>query len=420
MAGKVVFFNRFFHPDPSATSQMLSDLAFALADEAIEVHVVTGRLPAPGETPNIMNGVRVHAITGAISPSKNLLARAVSYLRYYLGARRAARDWLDPGDVAVAKTDPPMLATFIETAVRARGAKLVAWMQDVFPEVAAEYGIPGMRGWIGKALARARDRTLARADAVVAIGDRMAETLRERLGTPVDVIHNWADGHAIEPLDATDNPLREEWGLAGKFVVGYSGNLGRVHEFATLLDAAERLRGHPDVVFVIVGRGPRLAAVKAAAERRSLRNVRFEPLQARERLRTSLSLPDVHVCVLRRRFEGLVHPSKLYGIMAAGRPTLVVGDPDGEAARIVASTASGLFVREGDAEALASAILRLRDSPGVGNEMGINARAAFVRDYDLGHAMAAWRALLSRLGISSAKTQCERPSGPSGPSIASA
>src|SRR6185437_15838913 len=145
----------------------------------------------------------------------------------------------------------------------------------------AEYGIPGMRGWIGKALARARDRTLARADAVVAIGDRMAETLRERLGTPVDVIHNWADGRAIEPLDAADNPLREEWGLAGKFVVGYSGNLGRVHEFATLLDAAERLRAHPDVVFVIVGRGPRLAAVKAAAERRSLHNVRFEPLQAR-------------------------------------------------------------------------------------------------------------------------------------------
>jgi len=410
---KIVFFNRYFHPDPSATSQMLSDLVFALAAEGIEVHVVTGRLPTPADKPDIVNGVRVHAIAGAISPSANLVSRAASYLRYYMGARRAARDWLDRGDVAVAKTDPPMLATFIETAVRARGAKLVAWMQDVFPEVAAEYGIPGMRGWIGEALARMRDRTLARADAIVAIGDRMARTLRERLGTgiSVNVIHNWADGRAIEPLDAADNPLRREWGLEGKFVVGYSGNLGRVHEFGTLLEAAERLRGHADVFFVIVGRGPQLAAVKAMAERRGLDNIRFEPLQARERLRMSLSLPDVHVCILRRGFEGLVHPSKLYGIMAAGRPTLVVGDPDGEAARIVASSVSGFSVREGDAQGLASAILRLRNSPQLRNELGANARAIFMHDYDMRHAIAAWRTLLSYVGFSTLKSEHDQRSG---------
>ena len=411
MAGKVVFFNRFFYPDASGTSQMLSDLAFALAAEGIEVHVVTGRLPLPQETPSQAAGVRIHGIAGAISPRKNLLSRAASYARYYLGARRAARELLHGGDVAVAKTDPPMLATFIEGPVRARGAKLVAWMQDVFPEVASEYGIPGMRGWVGDTLARARDRTLARADAVVAIGDRMAERLHERLeaGKRVDVIHNWADGRSIQPLDAARNPLRAQWNLSGKFVVGYSGNLGRVHEFTTLLDAAERLRSEPDIVLMIVGRGPRLASVRAATERRKLQNIRFAPLQSRERLGLTLSLPDVHLCILRPRFEGLVHPSKLYGIMAAGRPTLVVGDPGGEAARIVTSCSAGLCMREGDADGLASAILRLRDSRELRDAMGLSAREAFMRVYDLQLGMASWCRLFSRMGIAVETEQSHPP-----------
>jgi glycosyltransferase involved in cell wall biosynthesis len=209
------------------------------------------------------------------------------------------------------------------------------------------------------------------------------------------VIHNWANGRAIAPMNAAGSPLRRAWALEGKFVVAYSGNLGRVHEFGTLLDAAARLRSHADIQFVVIGRGPRLAEVEARVDRKRLGNVRFEPHQDRALLSESLGLADVHLSILRPEFEGLVQPSKLYGIMAAGRPAIFVGRVTGETARILAETSSGLSVATGDGAGLAAAILRLRDDPPERLAMGSRARTAFEVRYDMPIAMAKWASLLA-------------------------
>jgi glycosyltransferase involved in cell wall biosynthesis len=305
-----------------------------------------------------------------------------------------------PGDIVIAKTDPPMLSAALGSLAAKRGARFVAWLQDVFPEVAREYGIPGM-GWpIGSTLKRLRDRSLARADAVVAIGELMAERIGRIPGVDgkrVHVIHNWADGEAIVPVDLETDPLRMQWDLAGKFAVGYSGNLGRVHEFDTLLGAASRLKDDPGVAFVIVGRGPRLAEVQARVRRDELTNVRFEPHQPRDKLAQSLGAVDVHLCVLQPGFEGLVHPSKLYGILAAGRPVIVVGDPKGEAAHIVARSGCGLSVATGDPAALVSAIGDLRRDPAKCKAMGQAARRAFETGYSMTNAFREWEELVGVL-----------------------
>jgi glycosyltransferase involved in cell wall biosynthesis len=132
----------------------------------------------------------------------------------------------------------------IPVAAWLRGARLVNWLQDIYPETAVELGVPLMRGAIGAGLCRLRDLSLTRAVANVVVGEHMAQRVRSRGVSPdrVHVIPNWSDDEQLCPVGHHDNPLRREWGLERSFVVGYAGNLGRAHEFATVLSAAQLLR----------------------------------------------------------------------------------------------------------------------------------------------------------------------------------
>lgn len=396
---KVLFFNRFFHPDTSATSQIVSDLAFHLARHNHEVHAITSRTLPDQPRDEVVHGVRIHRVADAATGPHSLFERAMAYLAYYRGARTMVRSLVGAGDICVVKTDPPMLSAAVGPMARARGARIVVWLQDVFPEIAREYGIPGMGRTLGSIIFAQRNKSLAQADAVVAISERMAEYVASALHSPsrVEVIHNWADGEAVQPVDPSRNPLRDEWGLNDAFVVGYSGNLGRVHEFDTIIGAAALLRDDPRVRFIIIGRGPRHAAVKRRVSEERLANVSFRDHQPRERLGESLSVPDVHLTVLLPRFEGLVHPSKLYGIMAAGRPAIFIGDPRGQTAAILRDCDAGVSVAPGDVRGLAQAILAMRDDDAARRRMGVAAREAFERLYAMPIALAKWDELLQRL-----------------------
>ncbi len=399
---KLIFFNRFFHPDTSATSQILSDLAFHLAARNRIVHVVTSRVPGGESALDVIGGLTVHRVADASPGTHNLMHRAFAYLRYYRGARKLAAELIAPGDVIILKTDPPMLSAVVGAIAARRHAMLVIWLQDIFPEVAQRYGIPGTGGVTGNLLRRYRNRSLRMATCIVVIGERMATHVRNVLGSvpagKIKVIHNWANGELICPVAPKDNALRHKWMLQEMFVVGYSGNLGRVHEFETLLSAARILRDtDPDICFLIVGRGPRLRQVMTSARRQGLTNMRFEPHQDQDMLSLSLALPDVHVCTLHPVFEGLVQPSKIYGVMAAGRPTLFIGDPAGETAQILDESCAGITVPSGESHKLASAIRMLRDDPTRRKSMGESARAAFESRYDRSIAFAHWEALLNEL-----------------------
>ena len=243
----------------------------------------------------------------------------------------------------VAKTDPPMLSVLAGPIARLRGAKLVNWLQDLFPEVAMAVG-PGKDGAMGQVyrfMKVLRDRSLRAADMNVVLGDRMAERVLALGVAPekIRLISNWADARVLRPVLHEENDLRRAWGLNGKFVVGYSGNLGRAHEYETLIDAIARLEDHPPsgppVVWLFIGGGALYEEFAVQTARRHLTSVVFKPYQSRELLSQSLSAADVHLVSLRPELEGLIVPSKFYGITAVGRPTLFIGDRDGEIARLL-------------------------------------------------------------------------------------
>src|SRR5574341_76871 len=197
-------------------------------------------------------------------------------------------------------------------------------------------GVYGVR-WVAPILRRLRNGSLQQGRCNVVLGEIMAKRLREE-GIPPDhitIIENWTDGNVLQPVAKEDNPLLLEWRLEGMFVLGYSGNMGHVHEFKTMIDAAELLKPAEEITFVFVGDGIARGWLVAEVARRGLTNVQFRPYQTADRLRWSLSVPDVHFVSLRPTLEGLIVPSKFYGIAAAGRPVIHIGDPDGEIARIV-------------------------------------------------------------------------------------
>jgi len=412
---------------------MLSDLAFALAAKGHPVQVITSRLTYEGNrsllASETIGNVAVSRVPTTAFGRDNLLGRTLDYFTFYLSAAfRLALD-AQRGDVIVVKTDPPMLSVVAAPIAWVKGARYMNWLQDLFPEVATALGVGRAKPqkWSISLLRRLRDLTLRDAKANVVLGERMAAQLRKRRVPEerIIIIANWADGTQIRPVERTHNALRKEWNLKDAFVVGYSGNLGRAHSFETFLTAVAHLEARQkavrkapvlanardsswqedsaredlarqDIRWLFIGSGAQTEKLKRAVCERGHTSVLFRPYQPRERLSESLSVPDVHLISLKPNLEGLIVPSKYYGIAAAGRPTVFVGHPDGELARIIRDSNTGFVVRDGDGAGLAEAILNLARNRELAAEQGARARRLFETKYDFAHAVTAWESLISK------------------------
>ena len=394
---KILFVNRFYAPDHSATSQLLTDLATALAAEGREVHVVTSRLlyddpSARLAARELRDGVMIHRIPTTRFGRGSLPGRAVDYASFHASAAWTVFGLARRGDIVVAKTDPPLLSVAVGWAACLRGARRVNWLQDLFPEAATALRVRGTRH-LSRLLTWLRDRSLHGATNVV-LGARMRERIRAR-GVPdtsIAVIPNWADGRALHHVAHAENPLRAGWTLDGAFVVGYSGNMGRAHEIRSILDAAEALRDEPDIRFLFIGGGAQSAGVEVAA--RGNPAIQFRPYQPRAHLAQSLGAADVHIVTLRPELEDAIVPSKFYGVVAAARPVIFIGAADGEIGRLVVEAECGVVIAPGAPAELAGAIRALRDDPELRVRLGRNARLLFETRFDQPIAIAKWRAVL--------------------------
>jgi colanic acid biosynthesis glycosyl transferase WcaI len=415
MPRKIVFVNRFYYPDQSATSQILTDLAVRLAGAGVNVHVICSRQlyeNAAAELPRaeVIRGVTVHRVWTSRFGRRNLRGRALDYASFYVSATTHLWRVLRAGDVAVIKTDPPLLSVFAAVAVAARGAKLVNWLQDVFPEVASRLGVAGLNPLLLTGLRALRDRSLHFAAANVVLGQRMREHLREREvhADKIHIIENWTDGDNVVPKLPSQSELRSRLGLQDHFVVGYSGNLGRAHEIGTFLAAAEALRTSSDIVFLMIGGGALMDELRREVTNRNLTSFRFLPYQPRETLADSMAASDVHLACLLPELEGLIVPSKVYGILGAGRPVVFVGDLDGEIPRLIRDTGCGVAVKCGDGEKLAKSLLRLRDDRDGTRRLGKQARAVCEASFTFDHAFRKWLLVLNEVGVTSTARPADR------------
>jgi colanic acid biosynthesis glycosyl transferase WcaI len=398
---RLIFVNRYFFPDLSATSQLLTDLAVSIGAGSFEVHVLTSRLryddPSVVLTASERIGeIVVHRCWSTRFGRAGLPGRLMDYLSFYLCSMLAALRLTRRNDILVALTDPPMLSVGIGMVTRLRGALMINWLQDIFPEVATTLGALHLPIWLERMLLRARNYSLRVAAMNVVLGEIM-RTRVQALGIAAEriaVIENWADGEAIRPLNASASELRASLPPGTEFVVQYSGNLGRAHDFLAILGAAKALSGEPGWLFLIVGGGVNMVRLQADAARLGLGNLLFIPYRAREQLGDSLAAADVHLSSLLPAMEGLIVPSKFYGVLAAGRPLIVIGDPRGELSRIVQAEDCGRAVAAGDGGALAAELRSIRSNPAWMVAAGHRARELFEHQYTLTEAVRRWIATI--------------------------
>jgi colanic acid biosynthesis glycosyl transferase WcaI len=344
-----------------------------------------------------LHGVSIHRVPTTRYGRIGLIGRFVDYASFYISAGLTLLRLLKAGDIGVAETDPPLISITVAFCARAKRATHVNWQQDVFPEVATHLAATPLPPWFDEMLRKLRDWSMRGAATNVMISQRMLEYFEQR-GIPrsrLCVIENWSDAAAITPKPTEASALRARLGLVGKFVVCYSGNLGRAHEFDTLVGAALLLRSDTPVVFLIIGGGAKMDSLRHAVTTRGLDNFQFLPYQPRAALEDSLAAGDVHLASLLPALEGLILPSKLYGILAAGRPLIFIGDPDGDVGRVIAEAQCGVTVAVHNSTELAAAITRLQSDPAMCVAMGVRARDLLLDRYAMGRAVERWFAVLA-------------------------
>jgi glycosyltransferase involved in cell wall biosynthesis len=403
----ICFFNRSYWPDQAATGQLLTELAEDLvARHGCRVTVVAGRAlnaasgaaraprwPVHRET---RHGVDIVRANGTRFRPRRFAGRAANYLSYFasanLGSLRVGRP-----DVVVSLTDPPIIGLSALWTARRAGARFVFLCEDIFPEVA--YLLEDFHNpTVNRALDRINRHLLRQADAIVALGDRMRRRLVDEKGADpqrVNVIHNWSDCTAIVPGDK-DNSFTRAHGLGDRFVLMHSGNVGLSQNLQVLIEAADRLRSKERLAILIVGEGAKREALERESARRGLQNVRFLTYQPKDQLHDSFAAADAFLVALKPGIEGYIVPSKVYGILAAGRPYIAAVDPSCEAAGIVRDHHCGVVAAPDDPDDLAAKIAALYDDPAAVRTMGHNARRAALQ-FDRRVAVAAYFDLFARL-----------------------
>jgi glycosyltransferase involved in cell wall biosynthesis len=383
----IAFFNRSFYPDHAATGQLLTDLCEDLVrDHGCRVSVVTGPplLPAAEYRHRGIGlvkrethrGVEIHRVRGTRFDKKRFAGRAANYMSYFFGACWAGLR-LDRPDVVVALTDPPIVGLAAWLAGKRFGAPLVMSYRDLFPEVTVlleDFHSDA----INNALQRVNRFLCRRAARVVALGETMERRLIDDKGAAPErtlIIPDWADTTAIVPTPRR-NPFADAHGLVDKFVVMHSGNIGLSQSLETVVEAAALLRDVPDLRVVFVGEGVKKQALIEQANALGLTNVLFLPFTPKERLSESFGSADLFVISLQRGLAGYIVPSKLYGILAAGRPYVAAVEESCEVAAITRRHDCGRVAAPGDARALADGILAFYRDRTLATRAGVRAREA--------------------------------------------
>ena len=383
---KVLFLNRSYWPDVEATGQLLTELCESL-QLSFDVSVVAGQPNQIRDTTGgaswqeepVRKGVRIHRIAHAQFPKSRMLLKALNYVSFVRATRRFLRSCEAP-DVVVFETDPFLLPFEAQRLQRRTGCRMVGYLQDIYPDVAVALGkVPD--NWMIRRLRKSLFSVYRSCDRMVVLSEDMKRLLISGGvdGDKVDIVPNWADPELVRPLE--QSRFRISNGLEEKFVVMYSGNLGLTQRLEEFVLAAELLRDEPRIVFTFVGQGSQRDHLVEMVRQKNLTNVRFFDYQPKSELAQSLNAADLHLVPLTRELSQCLMPSKLYGILAAGRPYLTNAPADSELARLTNEYQVGITVEPRSPKAIADGIRKAANNASGISDMGKNARKLALSDF---------------------------------------
>ena len=366
---RYLILSQVYVPDPAAVGQHLHEVAAALAARGHAVRVVCsargyddpGRVYPKRET---IDGVTVRRyglplFSKASMPLRvfgSLWAMAALFVLGLFGGRAG---------VVIFSTSPPMVGLLGVALARLKRAASLYWAMDLNPDQLIAMGKLKPASPVARAIELVNRTILRRSTLTVTLDRFMAERINGSGRRPrrVMVLPPWAPEPADRPVPHAQNPFRERHGLSDKFVVMYSGNHSPANPLRTVLDAALALREDDRVRFAFVGGGMEKQRVRAFVTEHRLTNVLELPYQPIAELPYSLGAADVHVVTLGANMVGIVHPCKVYGAMAVGRPVLFVGPRPSHVSDLLDSADIGRGVEHGDVAGAVAAIRELAALP---------------------------------------------------------
>lgn len=386
----LVFVNRCYWPDSEATGQLLTDLCEHLADQGHTVAVVCGQPNSPSPDAKyqssgteIRNGVTIHRLAHWSMPKRFPAARLLNLVSFTHAARKYLKRSNLASDVFVCETDPFLLPPVVANHAKKMNGRFVAYLQDIYPDVAEAIG-KARDGLVTRRIRQSLRSAYQSADRVIVLGSCMKDRLVAKPWgldeSKIEIVPNWADCDAIYPVEHNDNELRKLWlksepELRDKKIVMHSGNMGLTQRLDVLVEATRHPSWPDDAVLLLVGDGAMRATLASQVEENdketgrgkedvASKRVFFLPYQARNRLCESLSAADLHVVSMHEAIAGCLCPSKLYGVLAAGRPLIAIAPAETDLARTVLEHQVGQVASPGDAGAIAGQIANLltRDS----------------------------------------------------------
>ncbi len=415
---RILLLNQFYYPDIAATAQLCTDWAEDLVRLGHDVTVLCGsgryRQPHRGRVPEATaplastehhHGVCIVRVPVenspppvSSSPSRlenfgRLGGRVAGYGQFLAKALLALRSVPRP-DVVVALTTPPLVGVLGLAAKRMFSARLVLWVQDVYPDLLAAMGLAGSSSLVYRGLALFERQLYRAADRTIALDEAMGERLVAAgvSSSRLTVIDHFADIREITPLPRWPSDLRTELGLGDQFVVCYAGNHGRGHDFDTVVQAmqaqATSQSESPPIHWLFVGDGDEKARLLARVPESLRPLVHSLPPQARSKLGEVLAVGDVGLVSVKAAMQGLLAPSKLYGLLAAGRPVAYIGPSEGRIPSLLREHDLGVAAKNGEGAVLLDGLRRIARDPQRWQHMSALARHLAETRFDRSLAMA--------------------------------
>ncbi len=387
-----LFLSQVYVPDPAAVGQHMADAAEELVRRGHRVVVYTADrgYDDPGDVyrrRELVNGVDVRRVPLSSFGKSSIAVRLVGGVLFVVQA--LARSVLHRGvDAVVVSTSPPVATVGAVIIAAIHRARLKYWVMDVNPDQVVALGVASADSLPVRVFEWMNRLVLRRASDVIVLDRLMAQRINAKLDVSdrITTLPPWSAEQPESIVPHSENPFRAAHRLGHRIVVMYSGNHGPSNPLTTILAAARRLEDEPRLVFMFIGGG----VGKAEVDQTASANIISLPYQPLSELRHSLSAADIHVVTVGDAIPGIVHPSKVYGAMAVGRPILLIGPPENHVADILARADIGWHVGHGDVD---GTVRVLREIVALGAarlwKMGRLARAAI--DADGGRAGACSR-----------------------------
>ena len=360
---RILAYSIYYYPELASTAQIYTELFESLAGE-FDITVVcavpcyTGSIAPEYQEKRFYreeyNGVKAVRVPVRPYSKENKKSRILNILDFWFQARKATRELGRDFDLVFTYSQPPILGGMLGVyGAKVVKAPLIYGIQDFNPEQTMAVGYAG-NALVHKAMMWFDKRSCRKSSCVIVPGRDLGETIESRFkGEKVpryEVINNWTDDEAIAPIDKSDPRIvawRERYGLAGKFVIMYSGNIGLYYDLQNIIKVIAKFKDRSDIAFAFVGDGAVKAEIEQYARDNDLANVVFIPYQAKEELPVSLNAADAHLVTNAKGIKGVSCPSKAYGIMATNVPMIGVLEPGSEVWRIIEETGCGVLAETG-------------------------------------------------------------------------